>query len=49
MQIIYNICIIYKQIKSKVLPYGLYTLLLVFEEPWVDIFMNFILHQKIIK
>jgi hypothetical protein len=36
-------CITCKQAKSKVTPHGLYKPLLVLKEPWVDIFMNFIL------
>jgi hypothetical protein len=43
VQRIYDRCITCKQAKSKVMPYGLYTSLLVPKEPWVDIFIDFIL------
>ena len=36
-------CIASRQAKSKVLPYGLYTLLPVPSAPWVDISMDFVL------
>ena len=36
-------CITCKQAKSRVMPYGLHTLLLVPKEPWVDVSMDFIL------
>lgn len=36
-------CVIRKQAKSRVLPHGLYTHLLVPSAPWVDIFMDFVL------
>jgi len=38
-----NRCIAYRQAKSKVLSYSLYTSLLVPKEPWVNIFMDSIL------
>ena len=36
-------CIIYRQTKSRVLPHGLYTPLLVPSAPWFDISMDFVL------
>uniref|UniRef100_A0A2N9FMT4 Integrase catalytic domain-containing protein n=1 Tax=Fagus sylvatica TaxID=28930 RepID=A0A2N9FMT4_FAGSY len=36
-------CITCRKVKSKVLPHGLYTPLPVPSEPWVDIFMDFVL------
>ena len=36
-------CITCRKAKSKVLPHGLYTPLPVPSEPWVDIFMDFVL------
>ena len=36
-------CITCRQAKSRVMPHELYTTLLVPKEPWVDIFMDFIL------
>jgi len=38
-----NRCIVYKKAKSKVLPHGLYTPLLVPNEPLVEISMDFVL------
>lgn len=43
VQRIYDKCITCKQAKSKVMPRGLYTSLLVPKEPWIDIFIDFIL------
>ena len=40
---IYNRCIACRKPKSKVLPNGLYTLLLVLNKSWVDISMDFVL------
>jgi hypothetical protein len=42
VQIICDRCIICKWAKSKVMPYELYTPLLVPKEHWVDISMDFI-------
>jgi hypothetical protein len=36
-------CITCRQAKSRVIPHGLYTHLLIPKEPWVDIYMDFIL------
>jgi hypothetical protein len=41
MKRIFDRCITYRQAKSKVLHHGLYTLLPVSKERWVDISMNF--------
>jgi len=38
-----NWCITCKQVKSKVLPYSIYTHLLISKKSWVDISMNFVL------
>ena len=35
-------CFIRKQAKSRVMPHGLYSLLPLPSEPWVDISMNFV-------
>ena len=43
MQRIYDRRITCRQSKSKVLPHGLYTLLLVPKEPYVDISVDFVL------
>jgi len=43
MQRICDKCIICRKAKSRTQPYGLYTLLLVPKEPWLDISMDFIL------
>jgi len=43
VQRICNRCITYRQVKSRVMPHGLYTPLPVPKEPRVDISMDFIL------
>ena len=40
---VYSICVRCRQAKSRVLPHGLYTPLLVPSKPWVDISMDFVL------
>jgi hypothetical protein len=43
VQIICDRCITCRQTKFKSFTYGLYTLLPIPQEPWVDIFMSFVL------
>ena len=43
VQIMCDRCITYRQATSRVMPYGLYTPLPIPKEPWIDIFMDFIL------
>ena len=43
VQRMYDRCITCRQAKSRVMPYGLYTPLPIPKEPWIDIFMDFIL------
>jgi hypothetical protein len=43
VQRIYDRCITRRQVKSRVVPHGLYIPLLVPKEPWVDVSMDFIL------
>ena len=49
MERICSRCITYRKAKSRVLPHGLYTPLLVPTTPWVDISMNFVLGLPILK
>lgn len=43
VQFICDKCISCRQAKSEVKPYGLYTPLLVLDQPWIDISMDFVL------